>query len=96
VSRKTVSFSMPATGLGASEKRERRAPTTAIDAHSDDWVSDRHGPASESRPRPAPPSLILDLAAERGLVEVFALSMIAPFALGFFWLINAMTGRVRI
>jgi hypothetical protein len=94
VSRKTVSFSMPAPG--ASGKQERRAPTTAIDAHSDDWVSDRHGAADDSRPRLAPTGLILDLAAERGLMEVFALSMIAPFALGFFWLINAMTGRVRI
>ena len=28
-------------------------------------------------------------------MEVFALSMLAPFALGWFWLDDAMAGRVR-
>jgi hypothetical protein len=88
VSRKTVSFSVPAKGAGA-----RRSPDVVIEAHSDDWVSDRHA-RGEERPRVAA-SLVLDLAAERGLVEVFALSLLAPFALGFFWLVNAITGRVR-
>jgi len=88
VSRKTVPFSVPAKGAGS-----RLAPDVVIEAHSDDWVSDRHARA-EDRPTAAP-SLILDLAAERGLMEVFALSMLAPFALGFFWLINAMKGRMR-
>jgi hypothetical protein len=88
VSRKTVSFSVPARGAGS-----RRAPNVVIEAHSDDWVSDRHD-RGEDKPAAAP-SLILDLAAERGLVEVFALSLLAPFALGFFWLVNAITGRVR-
>jgi len=90
VSRKTVSFSVPAKGAGS-----RRSPDVVIEAHSDDWVSDRHNRGGEARARPAAPSLILDLAAERGLMEVFALSMLAPLALGFFWLVNAMTGRVR-
>ena len=89
MSKKTVSFSVPAKPASA------RRPTTdvVIEAHSDDWVSDRHA-RGEDRPRAAA-SLVLDLAAERGLMEVFALSMIAPFALGFFWFVNAMTGRVR-
>ena len=67
-----------------------------LEAHSDDWVSDRHARAEDRPAKAAGPSLILDLAAERGLMEVVALSMLAPFALGFFWLVNAMTGRWRL
>jgi len=59
VSRKTVSFSVPAKGAGS-----RRSPDVVIEAHSDDWVSDRHNRGGEARARPAAPSLILDLAAE--------------------------------
>jgi len=88
VSKKTVSFSVPARGSGS-----RRAPDVVIEAHSDDWVSDRHA-GGEERPTTGA-GLVLDLAAERGLTEVFALSMLAPVALGFFWLVNALTGRVR-
>jgi hypothetical protein len=40
--------------------------------------------------------LKLDLAAERSLTEVIALGMIAPLALGWFWLMNAMSGRASI
>ena len=40
--------------------------------------------------------LTLDLAADRSLAEVIALSMFAPIALGWFWLLNAMSGRVRL
>jgi hypothetical protein len=89
VSKKTVSFSVPARGSGAP-----RPPGVVIDAHSDDWVSDRHA-RGENR-KVVAPSLLLDLAAERGLIEVFALSMLAPVALGFFWFINAITGRARL
>jgi hypothetical protein len=89
VSKKTVPFSVPARGAGASHPSG-----VVIDAHSDDWVSDRHA-RGENRKAVAP-SLLLDLAADRGLIEVFALSMLAPVALGFFWFINAMTGRVRL
>ena len=90
MSKKTVPFSVPAKPASA----RRPAPDIVIDAHTDDWVSDRH--AGEDRTTHwAGPSLILDLAAERGLTEVFALSMVAPFALGWFWLMNAMAGRVR-
>jgi hypothetical protein len=67
-----------------------------IDAHSDEWVSDRHDGTSETPKHAAAASLVLDLAAERSLSEVFALSMLTPFALGWFWLMNAMSGRVRI
>ncbi len=90
MSKKTVSFSVPARGAGGS-----RPPGVVIEAHSDDWVSDRHA-RGENRKAAVGPSLLLDLAAERGLIEVFALSMLAPVALGFFWFINAMTGRARL
>jgi hypothetical protein len=99
VTRKTVSFSVPAKARSSSEGvgagRERRASDVPIEAHSDDWVSDRRGRGGEAAAHPATPSLMLDLAAERGLTEVFALSVLAPFALGFFWLVNAIAGRVR-
>jgi len=90
VTRKSVPF--PVAAKPASAKRPAR--DVVIDAHSDDWVSDRH---ERGRDKPGiAPGLTLDLAAERGLAEVLALSFFAPFALGWFWLMNAMSGRVRI
>ena len=90
MSRKSVPFSMSAKPA----KPGRPPPDIVIDAHSDDWVSDRHA-GGEERPAGAAPGLTLDLAAERGLTEVFALSLLAPVALGWFWLMHAMAGRVR-
>jgi hypothetical protein len=109
VSRKTIAFTMPAREPRAGEQgldevdrpSGRRAPLGADGpgAESDDWVRDRDfGRASE----PASPalaaaraSLVIDLAAERSLVEVMALSVLAPFALGWFWLMNAVSRRYR-
>ena len=88
MSRKSVPFSVSA---GA----RRPAPDVVIEAHTDDWVSDRHAPGDRATPAPGP-SLVLDLAAERGLMEVVALAMLAPMALGFFWFLNVMAGRVRL
>ena len=91
MSKKSVPFSVPAKPASA----RRLGPDVVIEAHSDDWVSDRH--AGGDRPtHPPGPGLILDLAAERGLMEVVALAMLAPVALGFFWLVNVMGGRVRL
>ncbi len=87
--KKTVSFSVPA-------KSDRPERDIMIEAGSDEWVSDRVGHGGEASTHRAAASLILDLAAERGLIEVVALSVLAPFALGFFWLVNAMAGRVRL
>ncbi len=89
MSRKSVPFSASAKPAGAA----RPPPDIVIDARADDWVSDRHARGDESRR--AASCLTLDLAAERGLMEVFALSLIAPIALGWFWLLRAMMGRVR-
>ena len=96
MSRKTIAFSMPATARGEAAGAGKRAPDLMIEAGSDDWVSDRNLRAEETSARAAGPSLILDLAAERSLIEVMALSCLAPFALGWFWLVNAMAGRMRL
>ena len=49
----------------------------------------------EASGRPVWISLLLDLAAERSLTEIFTLSMLTPMTLTWFWLVNAMSGRVR-
>ena len=89
MSKKTVRFSVPEKAASA----KRPAADMIIDAHSDDWVSDRND--RQDKPERGAPRLVLDLAAERSLTEVFALSMLAPFALGWFWLMHAIAGRVR-
>ena len=90
MSKKSVPFSVPAKPASA----KLPAADILIDAHSDDWVNDRNGGTDRPAETTAP-SLVLDLSAERSLMEVVALSMLAPFALGWFWLMHAMAGRVR-
>ena len=100
MSKKTIAFSMPATAPRPPEpdpSDREGPPAAAAGAQSDDWVRVRDlpvdpAPASDAL---APPRVILDLTAERTLIEVFALSLIVPFALGWFWWVNALTGRVR-
>jgi hypothetical protein len=93
VSRKSVPFSMPNGAPRTGQAGSRPSPEV-IEANSDEWVSDRNsgttGPARPGR------SLLLDLAAERSLTEVIALGIIAPIALGCFWLLNAVRGRARL
>ncbi len=43
----------------------------------------------------APARVVLDLSAERTLIEVLSLSFLVPFALGWFWVVNALAGRLR-
>ncbi len=95
MSRKSVPFTVPggSTRGPGSAGGARRGPEV-IDAHSDEWVSDRNKGANNSAARPDP-ALVLDLAAERSLAEVMALCMLTPIALGWFWLTHAMNGRVR-
>ena len=64
-----------------------------IEARSDEWVSDRNEAAARTARQRA--DLVIDLAAERSLTEVVARGMLAPLALGWFWLVNAMSGRAR-
>ena len=92
--RKSVPFSVPNGATRTGEARGRRSPE-AIDAHFDEWVSDRNSGEPRSQPSEDDASLMLDLAAERSLTQVIALSMFAPLALGWFWLKNALRGRVR-
>ena len=107
MSKKTVPFTMP-----ASAPRSRKQEPLALDAPSrpragasdfagarpDEWVRDRDFVAG---PLPAddalaPTRVLLDLAAERTLAEVLSLSFLLPFALGWFWWVNAWAGRGRI
>ncbi len=107
MSKKTIAFTMP-----ASAPRPRKLEPAALDEYSgarpassdfaaarpDDWVRDRDlaacpSPADDAL---APPRVLLDLAAERTLAEVLSLSFLVPFALGWFWWVNAWAGRARI
>ncbi len=90
MSRKSVPFSM-----SARPASKQAAPDVLIDAHSDEWVSDRHV-RGEAPSAGTTPGMSIDLAAERGLMEVFALSLLAPLALGWFWMMHATSGRVRL
>lgn len=90
MSRKSVPFSFSRSARPADPKP---GPEPVIDAHSDDWVSDRHARGDETSA--TAPSLTLDLAAERTLTEVLALSFFAPIMLGWFWCMNAIAGRAR-
>ena len=97
MSRKSVPFTVPA-GAAQGAGGARRRPET-IDARSDEWVSDRNTGAwdsgSKDRAGDAPRDAILDLAAERSLIEIMALSLLTPIALYWFWLAHAMSGRAR-
>jgi len=93
VSRKSVPFTVPGGSARASAGGARRGPET-IDAHSDEWVSDRNT-GGKDKGAPPRPEMILDLAAERSLTEIMALAMLVPVALYVFWLMHAMDGRVR-
>jgi len=87
VSRKTVSIAV----LGSTS----RGRDLARSAAPEDWVRENFGgadPMSVSRLE----SFEVDLAAERRLFEVLVLGAFLPFALGWFWLMNAMAGRARI
>jgi hypothetical protein len=44
-----------------------------------------------AQPPAAPAALLVDLAAERDVMEVAALSFLLPSALGWFWLRNLVT-----
>ena len=90
MSRKSVPFTVP---NGSQPAGGRRPAPRMIDAHSDEWVSDRNS-ARDSAASPAS-GLLLDLAAERSLTEIVALSLFTPVTLGWFWLMHAMSGRVR-
>jgi len=92
--RKSVPFSVPNGAPRTGEARGGRSPE-AIDAHFDEWVSDRNSGEPRSQQPEDNASFLLDLAADRSLTQVIALSMFAPLALGWFWLKNAIRGRVR-
>jgi hypothetical protein len=101
VSKKTIAFAMPTAATRAREGEsvgKERASRSAVPAQSDDWVRDREsGLGAPAHPvySAAPAQVVLDLSAERTLIEVLSLSFIVPFALGWFWVVNALAGRLR-
>jgi hypothetical protein len=106
VSRKTVPFTMRASAprspksepAALDEPLGPRAAAADPAARPDDWVRDRDFVAGPSPADDAltPARVLLDLAAERTLAEVLSLSFLVPFALGWFWWVNAWAGRGRI
>jgi hypothetical protein len=110
VSRKTIAFTMPAAGsrprqrapvvldgLTGESLRESGADDARIVAEPEEWVRDRDM-RLEVDPQPPPARAAratIDLAAERSLIEVVSLSFLVPFALGWFWFVNAMNRRAR-
>jgi len=110
VSKKTVSFAAPAKSArpreaGGTERSPERArstsPNAAADTGSDAWVREQDDLAVEpfrlsyAFGEFGAPKFVIDLAAERSLTEVIGLSILAPLALSWFWLMNAMAGRPR-
>ena len=74
------------------------------DSKTDEWVRDRPSPDAVE---PAPDiarlrgfavgaSVTINLAAERDLTETMMLSLVVPFALGWFWFANAMARRQQL
>ncbi len=90
MSRKSVPVAAPADAVRRGSAGARSSPRV-IDAGLDEWVSDRNDGTKVS-----PSPFLIDLAAERSLVEVAMLGALAPLALGWFWWLNAISGRVRI
>ncbi len=70
---------------------------------SDDWVRDRDLRHADDRSwaphlplvshEAAGTGVLIDLAAERNLLELMSLSFVLPFALSWFWFANAMRRR---
>ena len=89
MSKKSVAISLPA--------KTPRAVQTPAPSQSEDWVREQDIHAAEDAMAVRPTArLVLDIAAERSLMEVMTLSALVPFALGWFWLMNAFAGRARI
>jgi hypothetical protein len=103
VSRKTIAFSVPAARAAEVIANSARSRGNGVPDRPDAWVRERalivpanptELPAFAANPRPADP-FVLDLAADRTLPEVFFLSLLTPWALGWFWLLRAMTAKPR-
>jgi len=87
--------------LAVSARKPKAAQISNV-AEPDQWVRRRDlnaAPAALSPPTPKPganASFAIDLAAERDLQDVVALSLMAPAMLGWFWFANAMDRYRRI
>ena len=107
MSRKTVIFKMPAPD--SSRRDEALVAEVAqgeiiAPSESDSWVRERElQPVVDLAPQAparlasyAPMSVSFDLAAERNLSQIVALSMAVPPMLGWFWFANAIDRYRRI
>ena len=90
----------PEDAFVASGDRDRAGTVTL---EPEEWVretaSDRAAEPTRASGLPAfqvSARFVIDLSAERTLTQVVALSLFAPYALGWFWLMNAMQGRARL
>ena len=89
--------------FAAAEPSLRDAGTGS---RTDEWVRDppsRDAPGPSLLPDPPPlravtagASVTINLAADRNLMEAMTLSLIVPFALGWFWFAHAMARRQRL
>ena len=96
MSRKTVAFSAPALRSPADDTKPASPAPPAAEV-TEAWVRNRAVSASplDSADLPLTALLTIDLAAPRTLAEVYFLSFFTPMALGWFWLLHAMSGRAR-
>ena len=99
MSRKTIAFSRPASAPReqAGGARLRGGSVAGAATTPDAWVARSDPPDADAGPATSAPktAILIDLAAERPLIEALALSLLVPFALGWFWFAHVMTGRIR-
>ena len=109
MSRKTVVFNTPAQdGRRADAPRalrpgEQPSPPVArgaipaperVGSSPDQWVRDRYARVVVEEPI-ATGGAVIDLAANRDILEVAALMLLVPPMLGWFWLFNLASGERR-
>ena len=102
MSRKTIAFSIPAPRAPEMVAPSERSGAGNGSENPEAWVRERalNAPAAADQTPPAASltpagPLMFDLAAERTLVEALFLSLLAPWALGWFWLMRATSGKPR-
>lgn len=110
MSRKTIVFNMPAQGAGRASEPPASEPLEGEIVAPDEpdrWVSERQTEAPSDAQAPASALFALsgeagsasarfDLAAERNLSQVVALSLALPPVLGWFWCANAFERYRRL
>jgi hypothetical protein len=109
VSKKTIAFTMPAGPRPRApvvlDGLTGESIPVGVSDEPDDWVRDRDlrhegdpppTAGQTLRPFAVGASVTVNLSADRTLMEAMALSWMAPFAIGWFWYVNAMTRPYRL